>query len=91
MRISIKEVTFAGKASFQIWAAKFGVKTNIYHTDNRRFVEQNFISEIEDYNQTRIFCGVGSHHQNATAERKIQTLTLGDRTFLIHEKYIGYM
>ena len=31
-------------------------------------------------------CGVGYHHQNAIVERKIQTLTLEDRKFLIHEK-----
>ena len=39
---------------------------------------------MQDANQTITFCGVGSHHQNAIVERKIQTLTIGDSTFIIH-------
>ena len=31
-------------------------------------------------------CGVGYHHQNAIVERKIETLTLGDRSFLLNAK-----
>ena len=32
-----------------------------------------------------IFC-VGSHHQNTIVEIRTQTLTLGDRTLILHEK-----
>ena len=32
------------------------------------------------------FCGIRYHHQNVISERKIQTITLGYRTFLLHAK-----
>ena len=65
-----KEETLEGKPAFEIWAAKFGVKNHRYHANNGRFSEQPFRSEIEDFNQTITFCGVGSHHQNAIVKRK---------------------
>jgi hypothetical protein len=37
-------------------------------------------------NQSITFCGVGGHHQNGIAERKIKELTLGARTLLLHAK-----
>ena len=75
-----------GKADFEIWSAIFLVKINRYHEENGRFSEQPFRSEIEDSKLTIKFCGVGSHHQNAIFERKIQTLTLGSGIFLVHAK-----
>ena len=77
MRSKIQEKTLAGKVHCEMWAATFGVNVHIYHSDNGRFDEQPFRSEVEDFNQTRIIWGVGSHHQNAIVEKN-QTLTLGD-------------
>ena len=37
-------------------------------------------------NQIITFCGVGSHHQNGIAERKIKDLMLCARTMLLHAK-----
>ena len=84
MRIIIQDKKLAGKSAFEIWADTFGVKVKIYHADNGQFSEQPFRSSIEDANQTITFCGVGYHHQNAIFEIKIQTITLGDTTFLLH-------
>ena len=84
MRITIQEENLAGKSAFERWADTFGVKIKGYHADNGRFSKQAFRSEIEDTNQNITFCGVGYHHQNAIFERKIQTLTLGYRTLILH-------
>ena len=34
-----------------------------------------------------MLCGVGSHHQNGIAERKIKDLTFGARALLLHAKH----
>ena len=71
-RITIQEEALAVKSAFEIWAENFGLKINKYHSDNGRFDEQYFRSEIEDSNQTITFCVVGYHHQNVIVERKIK-------------------
>ena len=50
---------------YHIW-----IESNRYYSDNGIFSEQLFRSEIEYFNQTITFCGVGSHHQNAIVERR---------------------
>ena len=86
MRSKIQEKTLAGKPAFEIWAATFGVQIKGYHAEKGRFNEQPSRSEIEYANQTITFCGVGSHHQNSIIERKVQTVTLGARIFILHAK-----
>ena len=83
---TIQEEILAGKEAFGRWVTTFGVKIHSYHADNRRFSEQPFRSAIEEFNQTIIFLGSGSYHQNSIVERKFQTLTLGARIFLLHAK-----
>ena len=80
-----QEETLSGKLAFARWSATFGAKINRYNSYNGRFAEHNFISAIEDSNKAITFCGVGSHHQNSTVERKIQNLTIWDRTLLLHK------
>ena len=84
--ITIQENTLSREKSFERWAAILGVKIKIYHAENGRFSEQPFRSAIEDSNQTKNFFGVRYHHQDVIVERKIQTLTLGARTLLLHAK-----
>ena len=81
-----QEQTLAGKPAFERLASTFGIKIKIYHADNGNIYEQPFRSAIEDANQTITFFWVGSHHQNASVERKKQTLTLGARTMILHAK-----
>ena len=69
--ITIQQDALSVKEACGIWDATFGVKIKIYHADNVIFSEQPFISAIEDSNQTVIFCGVVSHHQNEIVEIKI--------------------
>ena len=37
---TIQEETLSGKATFEIWAAKFEIKVKIYHSDNGIFDEK---------------------------------------------------
>ncbi len=50
------------------------------------FTDKGFIDDCTSSNQMITFCGVGSHHQNGIAERKIKDITLGGRTLLLHAK-----
>ena len=86
MRSTSQEETLSGKPSFEKRTDRFGVKIKIYHAYNGIFSEQYFRSAIEDANQNIKFCGVGSHHQNDIFEIKIQTLTLGAKKLIRHEK-----
>ena len=89
MIITIQEETLAGKSDLEIWSATFGFKIHRYHTDNGRFYEQLFRSEIEDSYQIITFCGVVYHHQNAIVKRKIKLLYYELKHCFYMQKYIG--
>jgi hypothetical protein len=52
------------------------------------FADKGFKDDCIASNQIITFCGVGGHHQNGFAERKIKDLTLGARTLLLHVKQL---
>ncbi len=68
--------TLLAKHAYEHFLASFGVESKAYHTDNGQFADKGFINDCTSRNQTITFCGVGSHHQNGTAERKIKGITL---------------
>jgi hypothetical protein len=45
-----------------------------YHGDNSIFSAEEYHKECLDKNQTQSFLSVGAQHQNARAERAIQTI-----------------
>jgi hypothetical protein len=57
-----------------------------YHADNGRFAKTMWIDTVELHRpqQTILFCGVGAHHQNGVAEKKIQDLQENARTMILH-------
>ncbi len=55
-----------------------------YHADNGRFKDNLFIKSIEDKGQTISFCGVGAHHQNGIAEKRIGDLQRRATALLLH-------
>ena len=55
-----------------------------YHDDNGIFASKAFREEIRQCGQTISFCGVGAHHQNGVAERRIQDLADSARASLAH-------
>lgn len=80
---SAKE-TLEAKAAFEHHAEMFGVKIIHYHADNGRFAKKVWKEDIERKFQTLTFSGVGAHHQNGRAEKRIRDLQDQARTSLIH-------
>jgi hypothetical protein len=78
--------TLMAKHADEKYLASFGVESKAYHADNGHFADKGFRDDCNSCNQTITFCGVGSHHQNGIAERKIKDITLGAWTLLLHAK-----
>jgi len=78
--------TLMAKHAYERFLASLGVGSKVYHADNGHFADKEFWDDCVSNNQMITFCGVGSHHQNGIAERKIKDITLGARTLLLHAK-----
>jgi hypothetical protein len=78
------EDTFKSKLAFEKFAASHGVSIKHYHADHGRFKDKLFSKSIEDKVQTISFCGVGAHHQNGIAEKRIGDLQRRATTLLLH-------
>jgi len=65
-----------------------GVNIKHYHADNGRFKDDLFMKSIEEKGQTITFCGVGAHHQNGKAEKRIGDLQRRATTLLLHAQRI---
>ncbi len=72
------------KIAFEKFAASHGVNIKHYHADNGRFKDKLFSKSIEEKGQTISFCGVGAHHQNGIAEKRIGDLQRRATTLLLH-------
>ena len=81
------EETLEAKAAFEAYAADMGVTIKHYHADNGRFAENAFMEHVKASGQSITFCGVGAHHQNGVAERRIRDLTEHSRTMLLHASH----
>ena len=77
--------TVLGKASFEEWIWNLGgVLAKHYHSDNGIFISQGFRDDCRARQQTQTFSGVGAKHQNARAERTIQTISYWARRMMVH-------
>ena len=75
------------KVRFEEWlwdAAAVELKHLHIHSDNGVFTADMFRDDCKDKKQSQSFSGVGAQHQNANAERTIQTIMYMACTFLIH-------
>ncbi len=86
MRDLTLEETLLAKHAYERFLAALGVDSRAYHANNGCFSDKGFQDDCVSCNQNITFCGVGSHHQNGIAERKIKDLTLGGKTLLLHTK-----
>jgi hypothetical protein len=68
------EETLKSKLAFEKYALSHGVHIKHYHADNGRFKDTLFTRDIEEKGQTISYCGVGAHHQNGIAEKRIGDL-----------------
>ena len=76
--------TVEGKHQFEIFARSHGVTVKHYHADNGRFIETLWTDDTKAHNQGMSYSGVGAHHQNGRAEKKIRDLQDLARSSLIH-------
>lgn len=77
--------TVMGKARFEQWLwEQAQVEIKHIHSDNGVFTADPFKNDCDSKNQTQSFSGVGAQHQNARAERAIQTIMYMARTFMVH-------
>ena len=75
--------TVNAKVSFESWLweeARVAIKH--YHGDNGIFTAELLKESCTEEGQTQSFCGVGAQHQNAEAERAIQTVMYMARSFM---------
>lgn len=76
--------TLEAKVEFERYAASFGVKIRHYHADNGRFADNEWRKHVSESGQRLTFCGVGAHHQNGIAEKRIRDIQDLARTSLIY-------
>ena len=77
--------TVVAKSDFEQWlweTARRKIKR--YHSDNGIFTAEQFRDSCEENGQKQSFSGVGAKHQNAEAERAIQTIMYMARSFMVH-------
>ncbi|KAL7465039.1 hypothetical protein ACHAXS_005362, partial [Conticribra weissflogii] len=68
--------TLAGKGEFEQWIWDLAAVTvNAYHSDNGIFVAEEYRDDCAAKSQSQLLSGVGAQHQNAIAERAIQTIS----------------
>jgi hypothetical protein len=80
------EETVWAKKAFKAYAKLHGVMIRHYHANNRRFAQNVWLNAVGSHRrqQTILFCGVGAHHQNGVAEKKIRDLQENARTMMLH-------
>jgi hypothetical protein len=78
------EDTIEAKRRFELFCQERGVRVRHYHADNGIFASRGFREEVQKCGQTLSFCGVGAHHQNGVAERRIQDLADSARSSLAY-------
>ena len=77
--------TVLGKSRFEEWLwEQASAEISHYHSDNGVFLDNEYRNHCENKGQTQIFSGVGAQHQNARAERAIQTIIYMACIFMIH-------
>jgi hypothetical protein len=76
--------TIQAKTEFEKFARTNGVTIQLYHADNGRLAENQWREDILLKGQRLTFCGVGAHHQNGRAEKRIRDAQDNARTSLIH-------
>ena len=77
--------TVMGKTRFeQLCWNLAGVKVKNYHSDNGVYDATTFWNDCLAKDQSQSFSGVGAKHQNAVAERNIQTICYWARHMMVH-------
>jgi hypothetical protein len=77
--------TVMGRTRFEHWLWDQCVsEVKHYHGDNCIFSANEYCHDCDEKGQSQSFSGVGAQHQNARAERAIQTIMYMAWTFMVH-------
>ena len=76
--------TLEGKRAFEEHARSSGVKVQHYHADNGVFKARAWVDDCHQKHQRTTYAGVGAHHQNGMAERRIRVLQDLTRAQMAH-------
>jgi hypothetical protein len=88
MRDTTAESTLEAKHAYERLMRRHRHKVMKYHADNGRYAENLFVQDVRDQGQNITYCGVGSHHQNGIAERRIKSLGEDATTMLAHGQHL---
>jgi hypothetical protein len=80
----LMDSTLDAKLDYERRTNAFGISIKGYHAENGRFADAAWRDSCFAIQQSFQFCGVGSHHQNGIAERKIRDLSDAARASLLH-------
>ena len=85
MQVSLRAgETLLAKEEFENIMLDHGATVRKYHGDNGIFVSKAWREHCDDRGQAYDFSGVGAHHQNANAERAIQTVSYWARAMMVN-------
>ena len=77
--------TVLSKNRFEEWLWDLAAaRVQHYHSDNGVFTAEDFKADCEKKGQTQSHSGVSAQHQDAEAERAIQTIVYMARYFMVH-------
>ena len=79
--------TVHAKEAFKRISQENKVMIKHYHCDNGLFDTALFKSSIAKAHKSITFCGMNAQHQNGKAERRIEEITTGARTALLHASH----
>ena len=88
MQDTTADSTIEAKNAYESLLASYGRNVRKYHADNGRYAEKAFMQDVKDKNQQISYCGVGSHHQNGIAERRIKSLGEDATSMLAHGQFM---
>ena len=85
MQVSLRAgENLLAKEEFENTMLDHGATVRKYHGDNGIFVSKAWREHCDDRGQAYDFSGVGAHHQNANAERAIQTVSYWARAMMVN-------
>jgi hypothetical protein len=76
--------TISSKCCLSSLARQEGITIKEYHADNGVFASNVFKDDCDSLHQQYSFSGVGAHHQNGIAERKIKMVAQWAHANMLH-------
>jgi hypothetical protein len=77
------------KFEFEKYARTYGANIRQYHAGNGQFSDNSLQNDGLSKGQLLTFCGVGAHHQNGQAEKRIRDIQDLARTSHIYMPIIN--